>query len=95
MNNKIVVYKDTKDNWYPPYYRKGFEENIPMVCVIYHHKIDTEEPYAYRTSVWGADDLGMGFDSASEGTAYQKFIEVISLPTVNIEDLKMLGFVSC
>ena len=85
----ITLFKNTTDNWCPNYH-----ENL--VQVTFHGNI---QPYikddpCYRVSVWGADDMGMEYDTKNENEAYTLFMQVIGLENVNIVDLTELGFVS-
>lgn len=87
--NRIEVFKETLDDWYPNYHGN-------LVRVTFHGNIASPEedtPY-YRVSVWGADDCGMEYDTESERVAHTIFMEVIGLKTVNWEELSELGFVS-
>ncbi len=101
MSNRIEVLKQTQDDWYPSYRLHGWfhgQEDVMLVRVTFHGNItahyDSPRAPVYRTSVWGADDCGMEFDSESEATCFNTFLQVIGLKYVNRDELKKLGFVS-
>ncbi len=78
---RIQCYKYTKDDWYPNYPRDMVVVNLSDIS-------DGQT----RVSIWGADDFGMEFDFATEIDAKNMYYTVCMMETVEIEELKKLGF---
>lgn len=97
MNRGIEVLKRTQDDWHGSYVLSGWyrgEENPMFVKVVFCGNISPPDSSPiWRTCVWGNDDLGMDFDCDNESEAFTKFLQVIGLKFVNLEDLTALGFV--
>lgn len=94
--HRTSAFKKTSDDWYPCYFLKGEENRHPQgfVEVSFHGDINPPSyGYAtYRVSVWGADDLGMDFDTGVEEIAIDLYHQVIDTPIISREDLMTIGF---
>lgn len=98
---KFSVFKKTKDDWYPSYalgsWHRGVEPNATkLVEVIYNGNItayDPKVPAVWRTCVWGGDDMGMEYDCDTEAEAWNMFLKVIAMDTVDQKALDNLGYV--
>lgn len=91
MTRKIIVFKETQDQWYCSF--KTLKPDLMLVQVsLLELRIDDFNHFSYRVCVWGNDDVGMELDFELEGDAKAMFYTVISLKYVNVSDLKKLGF---
>lgn len=89
---KISVFKQTSDDWYPSqqlasWYR-GFS-NVMLVEVMFMALNDGK----WRVAAWGNDDFGLEKDTESRDVAWATFQSVIKLEYVNQHVLKSMGFV--
>ena len=90
--DRVELFKETDDNWYPSYTLEGFKQKL--VQVAFHGNISPpNEPKVYRVSVWGADDIGMEYDCSRAGESWSMFVRVINMKKVNVAELKQMGFV--
>jgi len=48
----------------------------------------------WRTCVWGTDDCGMEYDCDNGAECLEKFLQVIGMDYVDMEELTNIGFVS-
>lgn len=91
-----TVYVSTDDDWCPSYIMNMTHSPDKMMVIVSFfelHDPDDKTPM-YRVCVWGADDLGMEFDTHDRTFAESYFIMCISQETLNIEFLTEKGFVS-
>ena len=98
MTNKIrcSIFKKTTDDWCPSYtlmdWYKGVEHQtlVEVILTRTGPNLDTD----WRVCAWGGDDFGMEKDFTTYDEAWNCFIQVISLETVNISTLKDMGFIN-
>lgn len=82
----ISVYKETKDNWYPPYITTS-GERLVRVSIIRHDKNCT------RIVASGNDDFAMEKEFRRYARGLIIFYEIIGSKTVSQSQLSGLGFV--
>ena len=88
----IMVMKLTNEDWAPSFLIHGMmggKQSPRLLRVKFHGRLSDGK---FRTSVWGADDFGLEYDTNTEGKAWKKFQEVISVEYVSRSSLKKLGF---
>lgn len=93
--NRTSAFKKTSDDWYPCYVIANDNRHKDgLVEVSFHGNINPPSyGYAtYRVSVWGADDMGMDFDTGIESEALELYHKVLDIPIVSKIDLIALGF---
>lgn len=91
-----TVYVSTDDDWCPSYIMNMTHSKDKMLVTVSFFELKTingDDP-TYRVCVWGADDLGMEFDTHDRTFAESYFIMCISQETLSIEFLKDKGFIS-
>ena len=94
MNNEIVVYKRTNDNWYPSFELKSYYDNkclLVLVSLIEFN--DSDINFKCKVCAWGDDDCGLEKYFSSPIEAYNTFFKVISLEYVDMDTLIDLGFI--
>lgn len=89
MMKTVIVFKRTKDNWYPLY--RTFNEDLVAVKFCMTGPKPPEDGL-FRVCVWGADDFGMEKDFYDETEARNCYLELLNMDTVDIQPLKDLGF---
>lgn len=93
-----TVYVSTDDDWCPSYIMNMPNQLDKMLVTVSFFILEEEKESLdlpiYRVCVWGADDLGMEFDTHDRTFAESYFIMCISQETLTIEFLKDKGFVS-
>lgn len=80
-----TVYVQTDEDWCPSFQVE--DENVRILQLTL-----TETFFAYRISVWGADDFGMELDNLSESDANKMYNDICRMSNVTREALKQLGF---
>lgn len=95
LPKKMLVFKRTIDDWCPNYNIESDARVSGLVEVSLLKLFDGD----WRVCVWGADDLGMekdfekDFYPKAKDVAFDCFLTVIGMETVDMPQLKKLGFV--
>ena len=94
--DKITVYKETQDNWYPVYRVKGWNNNLNLVCVSFTQTgpNPANGDGQWRVCVWGEDDFGMERDYDDKSACLCMFHKVIGWKYVNQDKLNDHGFIT-
>lgn len=94
--DKITVYKETKENWYPSFSIRNNHMNNPekeqkLVAVYFSQLYDK----SLIVSVWGADDLGMEkvFPPSEREQAFELFLTIISRRSITYDFVESLGLI--
>jgi len=95
---RIEVLKPTNDDWcgshivqdWPSPTGPGTVEQM-FVSVVFNGMIGDG---IWRTCVWGTDDCGVEFDCDNEAECWNKFLQVICMYYVDMEELSNIGFES-
>ena len=91
-----TVYVSTDDDWCPSYIMNMTHSPDKMMVTVsfFELKDPNNNTPMYRVCAWGADDLGMEYDTFDRTLAESYFVMCISQEKLNIEFLKVKGFVS-
>lgn len=92
----IIVFKLTNEDWHYSYRLEGYYENITdrlLRVMFFKLSSSNDEPPIWRTCVWGNDDFGMEYDSATKEDTFAKFMQIISMEFISKTALEELGFV--
>lgn len=92
--NKICVYKETSEDWYPSFETNGKSTVEVSIFKIRWPLNAVEVKRSYRVAVWGMDDFGMYYDTEVRGIAVNTFRQVTVMKDVTKAALKELGFVT-
>jgi len=87
---RVEVFKRTQDDWYGNYKVVGDQRVSDLVEVSFLNLM----PSGWRVCVWGNDDCGLERDFESESEAWNIFLQVIGMESVNKQPLRDLGFVA-
>jgi hypothetical protein len=88
----LECFRPTKENWHPSYLIES--KTYLQVRVLKLWMGDKPVPPKYRVCVWGADDMGMEFDTESETEAYSLYLVLCGQQYIELADLKARGFIS-
>jgi hypothetical protein len=95
---RIEVLKPTQDDWYGTYELQGWfngVKNQGLVQVSFCGNISPpDQAPVFRTCVWGDDDFGLEYDSPNEADAYNKFLQIIGMTSVDQQAVRELGFIT-
>lgn len=88
---KVVLYKNTDDNWCGSF---SLVEHGEWLVRVYFYNIKSTNVGFVRVSVWGNDDCGYekDFNSKDIAEAWKLFLVLLTLPKINFKDVKELGF---
>lgn len=92
-----TVYVSTDDDWCPSYILNMTHSLDKMMVTVSFFELkdpDDDNVPMYRVCVWGADDLGMEYDSYDRTLAESYFIMCISQESLSMDYLIDKGFVS-
>jgi hypothetical protein len=97
MKMRIEVLKPTNDDWcgshivqdWPSSTGPGTVEQM-FVSVVFNGMVGDG---TWRTCVWGTDDCGMEYDCDNQLECWNKFVQVIGMDYVDMEELTNIGFV--
>jgi len=88
----VQLFKATRDDW-----RSSYRLNNGELYVMVSFTQTGPNPPTqgeWRVCVWGDDDCGMEKDFLIENEAWLTFVTVIGWEYVNMDALKLIGFVS-
>lgn len=94
---RVDVFKRTSDDWYPSYTLNQYNSGVDhqkLVEVSFTQTGPIPPTIGdWRVCVWGGDDCGMERDFTDKKTAWECFLDVISLDDVTMNSLTERHFV--